>query len=285
MNTLSGLFAASVTPMRHNFRCDFEALADHCKDLLVRGCDGVVLFGTTGEGPSFSLSERKEALKKVIELGLDPAKIIVGASFAALDDVIKLSKFACDAGCLALLIAPPFFYKKVSDEGVIAFYRQIILKVKMPIILYHIPQHSGVAITLPVAEALYKEFPETIVGLKESEGNFSFAKELLAKLPGFSLFVGNEAHIREAMLLGAKGTICGLANIYPELILSLFDKNDKSIVELQHILKGYPIFPAIKCLVEKMKGAAFHQMRPPLMALSESDACMLELQILNWSNG
>lgn len=275
MSQFTGVFAASVTPLRQDYCCDTEALAAHCQDLLTRGCSGVVLFGTTGEGPSFSLRERKEALKKVIELGVDPQKIIVGATFSALDDVVELANFAMEQGTLAQLIAPPFFYKNVSDEGVYAFYKALVARTKAKIILYHIPQQSGVAISFSVTERLVHEFPESIVGLKESEANLPFTKELLARLPQLHLFVGSERMLFEAQQAGAKAAISGLANCFPEKVAALFQAADPFFDALKKVIAEFPIFPAIKCLVAQKKGASFLRMRPPVMALSENERTKL----------
>ena len=148
-----GVFAASLTPVRDDFSCYFEELANHCHDLINRGCRGVVLFGTTGEGSSFSVTERENAIKNLIKLGIDPQRLIIGIACCSIHDVVKLASVAIDQNCLAVLIVPPFFYKNVHDAGVVSFYRKIIQKVDSPnlkILLYHIPQCSGVPITLGV---------------------------------------------------------------------------------------------------------------------------------------
>jgi len=282
MDRFSGLFAASVTPVRHDLRCDFDALAEHCKDLLARSCQGVVLFGSTGEGPSFTLRERKEALEQVIRLGVDPAKIIVGTTFAALEDAIELANYSVLMGTLAILSAPPFYYKKVPSEGIISFYREMLKRTKAQVILYHIPQYSNAPLSFSIVERLYKEFPEAIVGMKESEGNLEFTKELLQKLPNLHLFIGNELQIFEAHALGAKGAISGLANCFPEKIASQFQKSDNSIAALRALLADFPIFPAIKNIVAQQKGARFELMRPPVMALSESEAKKLQSALERW---
>lgn len=270
----SGIYAAALTPMHEDLSCNCEALADHCLDLMDRGCKGVVLFGTTGEGPSFSVCEREKALEKLITLGLDPSKIIFGISCSAFDDAIKLASFAVKQKCAAVLLAPPFFYKNVDDKGVIEFYRKVIRSVdSLQIVLYHIPKYSGVPITLPVIRALREEFPDVVVGIKESEGNLAFAKEVLSTFLGFKLFAGNELQISEAVSLGAFGGISGMANAYPELICSLFESSSNEVIQgIMRVLKNYPTFPAIKKLLENQKGAAWKLLRPPLIPLEKEES-------------
>src|SRR5262249_24993472 len=117
MLPLSGLYAASLTPLHEVFRCHVEELAKHCQDLMKRGCAGVVLVGTTGEGTLFNVEERKQVLEKVIKMGLDPARVILGVSCNAVQDAVDLSLAAIRSSCGAVLMAPPFFYKNLSEQG------------------------------------------------------------------------------------------------------------------------------------------------------------------------
>src|ERR1700722_19222438 len=147
----SGIFAATLIPIRADLNCDDQELASHCHDLITRGCSGIALFGTTGEGPSFSVEERKQALKALIGAGIDPQRIILGICCSALKEAADLARAALESYCLGVLVVPPFFYKNVKDEGVIAFYREIIQRVSNPdlrMILYHIPQYSGVPLNV-----------------------------------------------------------------------------------------------------------------------------------------
>jgi 4-hydroxy-tetrahydrodipicolinate synthase len=171
-------------------------------------------------------------------------------------------------------LAPPFYYKGEQEEGVITYYREVIKRAKNPqlqILLYHIPQFTNVPITVNLIKALKEEFPKTVIGIKESEGNLALTKEVLAKFPDFLVFVGNETQIPEAVRLGGAGSICGIANLYPELICSLYgsDKKMQKINALLTELRKYPFFPAIKSIAESQKGPVWHTMRPSFTPLSD----------------
>lgn len=175
-----GVYAAVLTPMHSDLRCNHKKLASHCFELIQQGCTGVALFGTTGEGPSFSLAERVEALEKLILEGFDPEKIILANGSSGILDTVELGREALKHGCAALLVAPPSFYKNVTDIGVMAFYREIIQKIGNPnlrILLYHIPQMSGVPISLEIIEALRKEFPEIVIGIKRAKAIYLLRKK------------------------------------------------------------------------------------------------------------
>lgn len=279
---LNGVYAAAATPMHENFSCNHEALADHCRDLMGRGCKGIVLFGTTGEGSAFSVREREEVVKELIKRGFDSQRLILGIIDCAIENVVKLTSFSVSQRCAATLIVPPSYFKNIDDDGVIAFYRTVIHEVNHPdlrILLYHIPQLSGVPITMNIIKTLVSEFPNQIIGIKESEGNLAFSKQILSTFPTLKIFVGNELQISEIVRLGGAGGISGLANAYPESICALYDAANKQqnnvnespfVKHVIELIQKYPLFPALKCLVEIQKGNAWHVMRPPLMPLSNS---------------
>ena len=295
MNALSrqiprGIYAASLTPCHPDLSCDLPAMAEHCKELISRGCQGIIIFGTTGEGASFSVRERKKVLNSLIKTGLESKKLIPAISCCAIPDVVDLAQDALTNQCAAVLILPPFFYKNVDDAATIAFYREVVLRVNNPdlrIILYHIPQFSGVSITINVINQLLMEFPDQVIGIKESEGNMNLIKEILHKFPDFGLFVGNEHLISEAVRLGAAGAIVGMANAFPELLCSLYasgegikqSDDNKKMALIRNIIRQYPFIPALKSMIEKRKGAAWHTLRPPLLPLDSSQREALETQL------
>ena len=253
-----GVYAASLTPLDSSLHCQEELLAEHCLQLLDRGCTGIVLFGTTGEGSSFSNQEKRQTLKQLIKRGLDPQKIILANGYASLQDTVDLALFAFAEGCLPSLVAPQ---KEVTE-----FYRELIRQVpRLQLILYHIPQNTGVPITAKIVETLFREFPETVVGYKESEGNLSLTEAILKAVPHCKLYVGNEMQIPAAMQLGASGTICGLANYWPELICSTYQHG--TTLELEKVaalFRGRPFIPSLKALLAE-KNPLWRNVRPPLL--------------------
>lgn len=275
----NGVYAAALTPFDSDLRCNDELLTKHCLQLIDRGCKGVVLFGTTGEGPSFSIEEKKDTLNQVITHGLDPKHIIVGNGSGCVHDTVEIALASIESNCLACLIAPPCFFKNVSEEGVISFYREVIQRVsdsRLKIILYHIPQFSKVPITLHIVKTLTEEFPDIVVGIKDSEGNLSLIKEILQEIPHFKVFAGNEKQIPTAMHYGASGAISGMANLWPEYICDAYEKGDISGVKQILILLGNrPFIPFCKALLSG-NNPNWNQVRPPLIALSQKETSLLK---------
>jgi 4-hydroxy-tetrahydrodipicolinate synthase len=247
--------------------------------LFAAGVDGIALFGTTGEGQSFSVAERLAGLEALLDAGVDPARIIAGTACAALPETIELTRHAVACGCAGALVLPPFFFKDVSDDGVYASYARVIdalADARLRLFLYHIPQVTGAPIADAVIARLAAAYPKLIAGVKDSEGNLGHTQRLLAAFPELAIFVGHEPHLPAALAAGGAGTICGIANLYPRLIRRLFDRarepgHREELARVERFiaaLNGYPLFAAFKALQAELTGdSAWNALRPPLVSL------------------
>lgn len=275
---LRGLWCATLTPLFTTGAIHHALLVEHITELLAEGVDGIVLFGTTGEGPSFSASERRSGLEAVLTGGIDTARLAVAAGCAALPDTESLVRHAVQSGCPRCLILPPFFWKGLSDEAVFRYYAALIDQVgddRLRIYLYHFPQLSGVPIRPKVAARLAAAYPGIIAGVKDSSGDYANTSALLECAPTLSILVGHERDIPRLMLAGGAGTICGLANIYPRLIRGLLDATETAEDEarldaLLQTLLPYPFVPAFKAVrAEQTGNHGWRAVRPPLLPLDD----------------
>jgi 4-hydroxy-tetrahydrodipicolinate synthase len=276
---LRGVWCATLTPLGPDGRPDHARLIAHVRRLLAAGVDGVAPFGTTGEGQSFSVAERRDGLEALLVAGIDPARIVPGTGCAALPDAIDLTRHAVTAGCTGALVLPPFFFKDVSAEGVYESFARIIDAVadaRLRLFLYHIPQVSGVAIPEEAIGQLVDAYPGLIAGVKDSQCDLEHSLHLLRSFPKLSIFVGFEPHLPAALAAGGAGTICGIANLYPRLIRRLYDhahdarhRDDLARVErFIGALDDYPLFPAFKALQAELTGdPRWNALRPPLVPL------------------
>jgi 4-hydroxy-tetrahydrodipicolinate synthase len=281
--TLHGLWPAMLTPLDEALNIDTGAFAAHALALLDAGCVGVTPFGTTGEGPSFSVGERLVAIDALVAAGVPPQRMLISTSCAALPDVIELTRHAVGIGAFACLMMPPFFLKDVPDQGVIDAYRAVIDTIADPrlrIMLYHIPQISGVALSPVVIRTLLTSYPETIIGLKDSgcdrDVSTNFAIEFM---PPLQVWVGNEPDLQSIAAFGAKGAVSGIANILPQLVQRLVEDSFKTgadddqhrVIELLDLLRGYGLTAALKAVMAiQHQHRAWLRVRPPLVALSET---------------
>lgn len=276
---LQGVWCATLTPLDTDGRPDHARLAAHVARLFAAGVDGIALFGTTGEGQSFSVAERLAGLEALLDAGVEPARILAGTGCAALPETIELTRHAVACGCAGALVLPPFFFKDVSDDGVYASYARVIDGVadaRLRLFLYHIPQVSGVPIADAVIARIAAAYPTQLAGVKDSECNLEHSLRLLASFPQLAIFVGFEPHLPAALAAGGAGTICGIANLYPRLIRRLFDqalvpdhREDLARVErFIAALEHYPLFAAFKALQAEQTGEpAWNALRPPLVPL------------------
>jgi len=228
------LHAAIVTPLDATNRLDTNAMQQLMRHLAQHGLDGVVPCGTTGEGPSFSVQERLEIIKSTIA-ARGHLQIIAGTGCQALSDTVALTRAAIDAGADAALVLPPFFYKQSGDAGVIAWYRAVCdaLPAHGKIILYHIPPMTGVAITVPIIEALCRSHPEQILGIKDSGVDAAHTAMLVASFPHLKIYTGNAPILAQAIRDGAAGSILAIANIVPRALRILSDAPHRRDIQTQ----------------------------------------------------
>jgi 4-hydroxy-tetrahydrodipicolinate synthase len=147
--------------------------------------------------------------------------IQVGIMASAIDDAVAQSRAALDAGASGLLMAPPFYLKGVDDEGVFNWFNQVFERIGgglRGVIMYHIPGQTAVALSPELIARLRKAWPGVITGIKDSSGDWETAERYLASHGDLSVLVGDERLLPRAMAKGAEGSICGVANITPELL-------------------------------------------------------------------
>jgi len=282
LRKVQGVWCAVLTPFDAAGLPDHSRLAQHVRRILAAGVDGIALFGTTGEGQSLSLNERRAGLDALLAAGIAPERILAGTGCASLPETVELTRHAVQATCAGALVLPPFFFKEVTDEGVFASYAHIIDGVgdaRLQLYLYHIPQVSGVAISPTVIERLAAAYPAILAGIKDSECNLDHTRRLLFRFRELAIFVGFEPHLPAALAAGGAGTICGIANLFPRLLRRLYDnaldarhEDDlKRIETFIAVLERYPLFAAFKALQAELSGdPGWAALRPPLVALDSS---------------
>ena len=278
-----GVWPAALTPLEADGRIAHELFARHCRDMFARGCAGTAIFGTTGEGQSFTVAERKEALERLLAAGISPGQVAVGTGCAALPDTAELTRHAANLGVAGVLALPPFFWREPGDDGVYAAYAKLIELIgtaKTKVILYHIPQVTGVPVPPAVVGRLAAAFPGVIAGVKDSSGDWDNTVALLKLGAGLSILVGHEPYLPRALKAGAVGTICGLGNYRPELIRRLHDSAGKPeearlvdvVNKLVALVTGVPFVPAIKSLMAAESGEGrWLNVRAPLLPTAEAE--------------
>jgi len=282
---LAGVYAAAVTPLHAaDSKLDHESVPALLKFLAFRGCHGAVLFGTTGEGPSFSPSERESLMRsaRAYRHQLPGFRLIAGTGTPSLSESIELTKLAFDLGYDAALVVPPYYFRKATDDGLFAWFSELINKAvpKDKYILgYHFPNVAGIGFSIDLLARLKDAFPTQFAGIKDSSHDADLARNLGEKF-GSDLVVlsGTDTYLKMAMENKAAGCITAPANlISPDLrdVWNLMNEG-KDVSEAQervntqrHILEKYPPFPpTIKALLHRLYGLPRWGVKPPLESIS-----------------
>ena len=234
-----------------------------------------------------SPAERMELLDRLIEAGIPAQKLMPGTGACAMTDATTLVRHAVGHGCGGVLMLPPFYYKGVSDDGIFAFISGVIDKVGSPalkLFLYHIPPMAVIGFSLDLVGRFIRTYPETVVGLKDSSGDWSNTAALLERFPGFAVFPGSEVFLLDGLRKGAVGCITASGNVNVPGIKRVYDNwrgpqadtLQTEITNLRNTLQAYPMVAALKRIV-----AHYHNdpnwavVRPPLVPLGQAQSAAL----------
>lgn len=296
--TTDCLLVAVTTPVTSDWRPDAALLLARCQELLQQGCDGIALFGTTGEGAEFAADDRMATLDSLVEAGLDPALLIVSVGALAIPDIVRLSRHALDKGVAGLLLMPPCVYRGgITEEGTFLFYASVIdrtARAELRLHLYHFPDISGVPVTPKVIRRLEERYPRQIAGIKDSGGNLDFTEGLLRRFSHLAVYTGSETHVPAALAGGARGTICGLANALPRLMRAMIDAPSlferrrfvPQILSADYILSRHPFIASLKAALAGAKGdPRWRRVLPPMTELPLAEERRLIEDFCRWEAG
>ena len=294
---LKGVWCPTLMPLDERLEPETGKFIDHCAWALNEGCHGLVMFGTTGEANSFSVEERLRLLDAAIDAGLPADRMMVGTGCAALPDTVRLTRHAIDRGALGILMLPPFYYKGASDEALANSYDRVIDAVgaaDFRLVLYHIPQVSGVPITPELVDLIKARHPKTLAGVKDSTGDWEHSKMLISRFSDLAVFPGAENLVADGLKIGGAGCISAGCNVNASAIRGLYEaalkgedvtKKHNDVDLIRNILNRFDLIPAMKQMIADAKGdPGWARLRPPLTPLSKADAEALraELQSLDF---
>ena len=295
-NRLSGVLCPVITPFLEDLNPNPDALIRRCEWLLSQNV-GLAVFGTNSEANSLSVEEKVELLDRLVDAGIDRDRMMPGTGCCALSDTVRLTRHAVSLGCAGSLMLPPFYYKDVSDEGLFASYAEVIERVgsdKLRIYLYHIPPISQVGLSIDLIERLVTTYPNTVVGIKDSSGDWNNTRAILEReWDDFQVFAGSESFLLRNMQNGGAGCISATANVNPAAIDQLFTAwqsveagtMQEKLDAIRSVFLQYPMIPALKAAVASFSDDAnWRIVRPPLIALNDEqlESLSAELDRLNF---
>ncbi len=278
-----GLSVALVTPFQSDGHVALEKMLDHARWCLDNGCRGVTLMGTTGEATSISPAERTELLTEFQLVGITREQLITGIFATDVRTAVPQISEAVDRGFSKVLVAPPYYIKPVSDEGVWQWYLQVLTECADDItgcLIYNLPSQTGVTISPALISRLRERFGDLILGVKDSSGDMTSTEAFLKEHRDIAILVGDERQLARSVANGGQGAISGVANLYPGALKKLIDDATANtyIHSLVDELIRYPIVPAIKYLMAIMHNDdSWTNVRAPLVSLSNDEKNRLEL--------
>jgi 4-hydroxy-tetrahydrodipicolinate synthase len=287
-----GVFCAALTPQHADLTPDLPRFVAHCRWLLAEGCDGIALLGTTGEANSFSVDERKAILEAALENGIARDRLIPGTGVNAIPETVALTKHALSLGVDTVVMLPPNYYKGVSADGLFAAYSEIVERVGDPalkVVLYHIPQMSGIPIPHEVIERLRARYPSTFVAIKDSSGDQANMEAMIARFPGLAVLVGADPLLLPLLKKGAAGCITATSNVVGKDLAVVYRHHadpaqadavaaaQARIVAARNAVSQFSQIPSLKAALALRTGhEGWRNLRPPLMRLAADDEAAVQ---------
>ena len=295
----SGVLVPVLTPFTRSGEPDAGRFVAFCRWLLDQGADGLAIFGTTSEANSMAAGERMELLDRLVASGIPAGKLMPGCGACSMTEAALLIRHAVGHGVGGVLLLPPFYYKGMDDDGLFAFFAGVIDRVgstALRIFLYHIPPQTVLGLSLDLVGRLIKAYPDTVVGLKDSSGDWNNTVALLERFPGFAVFPGSEVFLLDGLRKGGVGCITATGNVNVPGIRKVYenwrtpqaDQLQADITLVRKTIQAYPMVPALKRIV-----AHFHDdpdwaaVRPPMERLSDAQSTSLlaDLEKIGYSLG
>jgi 4-hydroxy-tetrahydrodipicolinate synthase len=283
-----GINAAVLTAMNADLSIDLDRMAGHCRWLLANGCNGLAVLGTTGEANSLGISERIAVLEGLVARGIPASKMLPGTGTTAITDTALLTRKAQELGCRGALLLPPFYYKNPSDDGLLAYFNEVIQRVAgdIKIYLYNFPQQSAIPFSVDFIGRLLLANPGKVKGIKDSSGNFanglSYVKAFARD--GFEVYAGDDSLLKPLLERGSAGCITAASNLNCALGAEVYTNwNNAAGAAVQEVLSAtrkavisVPLIPALKSLVARNTGdARWLNIRPPHLKLAAAQEAAL----------
>lgn len=290
---IKGVLAPVLTPFTRTLEPDAQRFIEHAHWLVDSGA-GLALFGTNSEAASLTIEERIELTDRLLDAGLPAAKMMPGTGCCAVADTVRLTRHAVEHGAAGVLMLPPYYFKGLTDDGLFAYYADVIERVgdeRLSLYLYHIPQVSGVPIPLTLIERLLKRYPGVVAGAKDSSGDWKNSEQMIKAFgkEGFDVFPASEIMLSQALAIGGAGCISATVNINPAGIQAVYaaTAEERARVQAQAdrirmIMQARPMIAAMKHVMARFTGhREWSVVRPPLEALDAAAGRILVQELLD----
>ena len=297
-STLPAVLSPVLTPFTVDGDPDLIKFEHQCRWLQNNGV-GLAVFGTNSEANSLSVNQKLNALEHLIKKGIATDQMMPGTGACSLDDAIDMTRVSTDLGCTSVLMLPPFYYKDVTDDGLFAYYSKVIEKVandKLQVYIYNIPPVVKFGLSVSLLERLLNSYPQTVVGMKDSSGDWIYTEACIKKLAplGFRVYAGSETFLLQTLRAGGAGCISATANVNPKAISELAanwhtsdaDQRQSQLDLVRAIFAKYPMIASMKSVVAHYsEDPNWDRLLPPLINLPQfaQEILFSELRAIDFS--
>ena len=273
MTMINGIYAATLSILDADLGLDIRKTIAHAEKVIDKGCHGVVFFGSTGQSQLISLSDKINLINN-LSTNSYKENFIIGTGLNSLSDTISLMKISMSLGFIRFLIMPPAYYK-YDDQDVFNFYSNIIKVIPdSKIILYNFEKLSGYKFSEKVVYRLVENFPNQIIGVKDSSYNL-FEK---LKIRNFSLMPGSESKLLKGLDLGCSGIITATTNATASLARNVYENFTKKkqqnlnekLCKVRAVFEQYNLISGLHTFFGQ-NDPSYHNILPPLRILNESE--------------
>jgi 4-hydroxy-tetrahydrodipicolinate synthase len=282
VSSLPAVLSPVLTPFDSKQGVDLAKFQNQCEWLQENGV-GLAVFGTNSEANSLSVSQKINAVHHLIKSGIAPSQMMPGTGACSIADAVEMTLAAVDSKCAGVLMLPPFYYKDVSEDGLFAYYASVIERVgsaALQVYIYNIPPVVKFGIPVTLLERLVKAYPQTVVGMKDSSGDWSYTESCIKALAstGFRVYAGSETFLLKTLRAGGAGCISATANVNPKAISTLAkhwqdadaDQKQAALDAVRATFAKHPMIAAMKSAVSRYsKDPAWNTLLPPLISLNE----------------
>jgi 4-hydroxy-tetrahydrodipicolinate synthase len=223
MVKLRGIVPPLVTPLRDRDALDLDGLQRLVEHVIGGGVSGLFILGTTGEAPSLSYRLRRELIDRVCQLTAGRVPVLVGITDTSFIESVQLARHSADAGAAAVVLSTPYYFPAGQTE-LTGYIEHLVAELPLPLVLYNMPSLTKVWFEIDTLRKLASL--DRIIGIKDSSGDLDYFARLMSLRevrPDWSIMIGPEAMLPEAIRLGGDGGVAGGANVFPRLFVNCFE--------------------------------------------------------------
>lgn len=280
--SLHGVIPPTITAFHGDESVNYGATAAHARFVVERGCHGVVPLGTNGEFPLLTKTEREGVVEAVVE-AVDSVPVVAGVGAPSTRETVESATHAEAAGADGVMVVTPYYYP-LDDAAAVEHYRAVVDAVDLPVYVYHIPGRTGNALSLEAFGEVAAL--DGIAGVKDSSKDVPWLGQALDAAPELSFLAGSDSLVLPGLELGCSGAVSAVANVFPELVVELYEAYDggerdrarelqSRLYRVRRAFKRGPYMAGVKTALE-LRDVEVGPLRAPLRTMDGSERDALE---------